>query len=95
MSRGERPELEGELPWTEVDKWNEVFASHAKGKRHHEILAELNHALDSFKEAAAKLPEERFEPGKTAVKMFDAAGIEHFREHAEMVRVWRGRTGAT
>jgi hypothetical protein len=95
MSRGERPELEGELPWSEVDKWNEVFASHAKGKRHHEILGELNHAMDSFKQAAAKLPEERFEPGKTAVRMFDVAGIGHFREHAEMVRAWRGRSEST
>jgi hypothetical protein len=95
MSRSERPELEAELPWTEVDKWNEVFASHAKGKRHHQILDELNRALESFKKAAAKLPEERFEPGKTAVKMFDAAGIEHFREHAEMVREWRRRSAAT
>jgi hypothetical protein len=93
MSRGERPELETEVPWAEVDKWNDVFASHAKGKRHHQILYELNHALDSFKQAAAKLPEERFAPRKT--KMFDATGIEHFREHAGMVRAWRGRSGAT
>jgi len=95
MSRGERPEREGELPWTEVDTWNEVFASHAKGKRRHQILEELNHALDSFKQSAAKLPEERFEAGKTAEKMFDVAGISHFREHAEMIRTWREREGAS
>jgi hypothetical protein len=93
MSRGERPQPEGELPWTEVDKWNEVFARHAKGKRHQQILDELDHALDSFRQSAAKLPEERFEPGKTAVRMFDLAGIAHFREHVAVIRAWRGGRG--
>jgi hypothetical protein len=93
MSRGERPHPEGELPWTEVDKWNEVFANHAKGKRHRQILDELNHALASFERSAAKLPEERFEPGKTAVRMFDAAGAPHLREHAAVIRAWRGGRG--
>jgi hypothetical protein len=94
MARGERPTQEEETPWTEVDKWNDVFADHAQGKRKDQVLAELQHAVDSFKEAAAKLPEERFGEGKTANQMFDLAGISHFREHAEMIREWRAGQGS-
>jgi hypothetical protein len=55
------------------------------------VLDEMEHALRAFKEAAAKLPEERFGEGKTASRMFDLVGISHFRESAEMVRRWRRR----
>ena len=94
MSRNERPQTEHELSWTEVDKWNKVFASHARGKRSQQILDELDHAVGSFKRSAIKLPEERFEEGKTADRMFDLAGISHFREHIVMVSTWRAREDA-
>lgn len=88
MGRGERPTPEG-VDWTDVQHWNDTFARHAMGKRRHEVLFELEQALQTFKEAGAKLPEERFGEGKTASRMFDLAGISHLRESAAMVRRWR------
>ena len=94
MARGERPTPEG-VDWTEVDHWNETFAEHAKGKQKNEVLDELEHAMASFIEAANKLPDDRFGEGSTAAKMFDAAGISHFRESASVIRRWRETSGAS
>lgn len=88
MARGERPTPEG-VDWTKVDEWNETFANHVMGKRKEQVLDELEHSVNAFKEAAAKVPDDRFGEGKTANRMFDLAGIAHFREHAEMIRAWR------
>lgn len=68
--------------------------------REGQILHEFDQALLSFKEAATRLPEDRFADGKTAAKMFDLAGIEHFKEHADVIRAWRagqwrGQAGAS
>ncbi|MDO8586958.1 MAG: hypothetical protein Q7T82_07945 [Armatimonadota bacterium] len=90
MARDEEPNTH-EIPWTEVDRWNEIFADRAQGKRKGEVLHELDQALLSFKEAAALLPEARFADGKTAAKMVDLAGVAHFKEHADMIRAWRAR----
>lgn len=90
MARGEKPTEDG-VDWNNTQYWNDLFAERAKGKQKQGILDELSHALDSFKAAAEKLPEERFEEGKTVDKMFDGAGIGHFKESAEMVQEWRGQ----
>lgn len=92
MSRGERPVPEGE-DWSDPQPYNEIFAEHAKGKLRDEVLAELEAAVRAFKEAAGQLPDERFAEGKTATRMFDLAGISHFKEHTEMIRAWREREG--
>lgn len=94
MSRGERPSPPG-VDWTDVQHWNDIFAEHAMGKHKHEILNELEHALDAFREAAARVPDDRFGEGKTANKMSDRAGISHFREHTAMIRAWRSGQRAT
>jgi hypothetical protein len=88
MARDEKPNTH-EIPWTDVDRWNDIFADRAQGKRKGEVLHELDQALLSFKEAAALLPESRFADGKTVTKMFDLAGVAHFNEHADMIRAWR------
>jgi len=88
MSRGEKP-APGGVDWTDVQHWNDIFAHHAMGKRQAEVLKELEHALHAFEEAAARLSDDRFGEGKTANKMFDLAGISHFKEHAAMIRAWR------
>jgi hypothetical protein len=49
--------------------------------------------MDSFKKAAMLLLEDRYGEGKTASRIFDGAGILHFKEHAEMIRDWRSREG--
>lgn len=87
MSRGEKPS--GAHDWSDVNAWNETFAEHAKGKRRHEVMHELEHALAAFKKAALLLPEDRYGEGSTASRFFDAAGIAHFKEHAQMIRKWR------
>jgi hypothetical protein len=89
MARGEKPSSH-DLAWTEVDRWNDVFADHAQGKRKPEIIHELDQAFASFKQAAAKLPDDRFGEGKTVSRFFDLGGISHFREHTEMIRAWSG-----
>jgi hypothetical protein len=88
MSRGERPTADGN-DLSDIDGMNAAFAEKARGKRSEEVRFELEQALKSFKTSAGKLPDERFGEGKTANKMFDAAGAPHFREHAEMIRNWR------
>jgi hypothetical protein len=92
MSRGEKPQPEG-VDWSDTDRWNATFASHAKGKKHAQILDELERGMESFKKAAMMLPEDRYGEGKTANRLFDGAGIEHFAEHAAVIRLWRGREG--
>jgi hypothetical protein len=92
MSRGEKPQPEG-VDWSDSDRWNATFASHAKGKKHAQILEELEHGMESFKEAAMMVPEDRYGEGKTANRLFDGAGIVHFAEHAAVIRLWRGREG--
>jgi hypothetical protein len=39
------------------------------------------------------VPEDRYGEGKTANKLFAGAGIEHFQEHADVIREWRSREG--
>ena len=92
MSRGEKPQPEG-VDWSDSDRWNATFASHAKGKKHAQILEELEHGMESFKKAAMMVSEDRYGEGKTANRLFDGAGIVHFAEHAAVIRLWRGREG--
>jgi hypothetical protein len=92
MSRGEKPAPEGE-DWTVPDSYNSTFAEHSKGKRHDQIIHELEHGMVAFKESAMLVPEDRYGEGKTANRIFDGAGISHFKEHADMIREWRSREG--
>jgi hypothetical protein len=92
MSRGEKPQPEG-VDWSDGDAWNATFADHAMGKKHAQILHELESGLDAFKKAAMLVPEDRYGEGKSANRMFDGAGILHFKEHADVIREWRAREG--
>jgi hypothetical protein len=92
MSRGEKPQPEG-VDWSDGDAWNATFADHAMGKKHAQILHELESGLDAFKKAAVLVPEDRYGEGKSANRMFDGAGILHFKEHADVIREWRAREG--
>lgn len=94
MSRGERPQAEGDMNWTsEGDAWNAKFAEHTKGKKQEQVLHELESGMESFKKAALRVPEDRYGEGKTTNRIFDGAGIIHFKEHADMIREWRSREG--
>jgi hypothetical protein len=87
MYRGERTTPEG-VDWSDVEGWNRSFAEAAAGKGKGEMLRELDEAVEGFKEAGRKLPEERFQRGKTAWTIFQNAGISHLREHMEEIRTW-------
>jgi len=92
MSRGEKPQPEGE-DWSVPDPFNATFADHVMGKKHPQVLHELESGMNAFKEAAMKVPEDRYGEGKTASRIFDGAGISHFKEHADVIREWRSREG--
>jgi len=92
MARGEKPDLNG-IEWTESEELNATFAQHARGKRHEQTLHELEHAIESFRKSALKLPDERFEEGRTTPRLFEVGCIEHFKEHAGVIREWRTREG--
>jgi CBS domain-containing protein len=88
LARGEKAVPEGEN-WSDTDPANDTFADHAKGKTKDQVLHELDAAVQSFKDAAGRVPDHRFGEGKTANQIFDGAGIEHFAEHTKMIRSWR------
>jgi len=92
MARGEKPEHSTPFS-TETDQLNATFALQASAKTHEQILHDLEYSVQSFKDSALKLPDERFEAGRTAPRLFEIGAIEHFREHADMIREWRKREG--
>jgi hypothetical protein len=90
ISRGERATPEG-VDWSDVEGWNRSFAEAAAHKEKEEVLRELDEAVEGFKQAGEKLPEERFQEGKTVWRLFQNAGISHFREHREGIAEWLQR----
>jgi hypothetical protein len=57
------------------------------------VLLELDKTHEYFLRAAAGVPGERFQPGKTAWKIVDQNTAHHYREHAEQIRDWRTSKG--
>ena len=92
MARGERPIPPG-VSYEDVDAWNARFAAAAHGKRVTDVLLEFDESHEAFITAAAAVPEERFEPGKTAYKIVDMNSAHHYREHREQIRAWRDAKG--
>jgi hypothetical protein len=56
-------------------------------------LLEMDETHESFMKAAAAVPAERVQPGKTAWKIVDGNSAHHYREHGEQVRAWRAARG--
>jgi hypothetical protein len=92
LSRGERPIREG-VSYDDVDAWNARFASARRDTPVADVLLELDKTHEYFLRAAAGVPGERFQPGKTAWKIVDQNTAHHYREHAEQVRDWRTSKG--
>jgi hypothetical protein len=63
MARGEKPDLNG-VEWTESDELNAQFAQRAHGKGQDEVIGELYHAIEAFKTAALRLPDEASRKGE-------------------------------
>jgi len=43
--------------------------------------------------AAASVPAERFQPGKTAWRIVDGNSAHHYKEHGDQIRAWRAAKG--
>ena len=92
LSRGERPIREG-VSYDDVDAWNARFAAARRNTAVADVLLELDKTHEYFLRAAAAVPAERFQPGKTAWKIVDQNTAHHYREHAEQIRAWRTSQG--
>ncbi|MBI4609500.1 MAG: ClbS/DfsB family four-helix bundle protein [Candidatus Rokubacteria bacterium] len=92
LARGEKPFSEG-TNYNDVDSWNARFAAAKKNATGSELLGELDASHDSFMAQAAKVPEERFVPGKTAHRIVDLNSAHHYKEHGDQIRAWRQDKG--
>ncbi len=92
MARGERPIPPG-VSYEDVDAWNARFAAAARDKRVTDVLLEFDESHLDFITAAAAVPEERFEPGKTAYKITDLNSAHHYKAHGDEIRAWRKSAG--
>ncbi len=88
MARGEKPIPEG-VSYEDVEAWNARFAAARKTTSMSEILRELDASHAYFMAQAAKVPEERFVPGKTAHRLVDLNSAHHYKEHGDQIRGWR------
>jgi hypothetical protein len=92
LARGERPIPAG-VSYDDVDAWNARFAASRRDTPVADVLLELDKTHEYFLRAAASVPAERFQPGKTAWKIVDQNTAHHYREHAEQIRAWRSTRG--
>ncbi|MGH7320983.1 MAG: ClbS/DfsB family four-helix bundle protein [Candidatus Rokuibacteriota bacterium] len=90
LARGEKPIPEG-VSYEDEDGWNARFVAAKQGVPTAAVLREFEASHRDFVAAAARVPEERFAPGKTATKLVDLSGPHHYREHATEIRAWRAR----
>jgi len=92
LARGERPIPEG-VSYDDVDAWNARFAAHAKDREVADLLLELDRSHEDFMQAAARVPADRWPPGKTTHRIVDDNTAHHYREHADQIRAWRASRG--
>ena len=92
LARGERPLPEG-VSYDDVDAWNARFAAAAGDREITELLLELDRSHEDFMQAAARVPAERWEPGKTTYRIVDANTAHHYHEHAAEILAWRASRG--
>ncbi len=92
LARGEKP-LPGGASYQDVDAWNARFAAAARGVPAADLLLELDKSHQEFLQAADRVPEERFQPDRTAWKLVDLNSAHHYHEHAEQIRAWRRQRG--
>lgn len=90
LARGEKPLPEG-VSYEDVDAWNARFAAAARDTSVTDLLLELDRSHESFLRAADRVPEERFQPGRTAWRIVDLNSAHHYREHGDQIRAWRAR----
>ena len=92
IARGERP-FSAEVSYADVDAWNARFAGALRDRQIEDVLLDFDKSHEAFLRAAARVPDERFQPGRTAYKLVDLNSAHHYREHGEQIRAWRASRG--
>lgn len=97
MARGERPVPEG-VDYSDSDAWNAKFAVEMAPMNANTVTAIWQQTHMNFVRAAKALPDDRFGKNdegkpKTANRILEANGYEHYREHAGQINEWRQREG--
>jgi len=92
LARGECPIAEG-VSYDDVDGWNARFTEARRAMAVADLLLELDRTHEQFLRAAAAVPAERFQAGKTAWKIVDGNSAHHYREHREQILAWRAAKG--
>jgi hypothetical protein len=88
IGRGERPAPEG-VDYSDNDVWNAKFAEAKSSASPADVVSELDDSFRFYRAAAAALPEERWEQGRTVDRIVHTSGIHHYNEHGEQIREWR------
>jgi len=92
IARGERP-IPTEVSYADVEAWNARFAGALRDRQVEDVLLDFDKSHEAFLRAAAGVPDERFQPGRTAYKLVDLNSAHHYREHGEQIRAWRASRG--
>jgi|SRR5215467_10879139 len=92
LARAEKPVPSG-VSYNDVDAWNAKFATARRDTSVADVLLEFDKSHEYFMHAAAEVPTERYQQGKTAWKLVDGNTAHHYREHAEQIRAWRRSRG--
>ena len=97
MARGERPLPEG-VDYSDPDAWNAKFAAEMAPMNANTVVAIWQQTHMNFVRAAKALPDDRFGENdegkpKTANRILEGNGYEHYREHAAQINEWRQREG--
>jgi hypothetical protein len=92
LALGERPIPPG-VSYEDVDAWNAKFAAAWHDTRPADILLELDRSHEAFLRAAAAVPEDRYQPEKTAYRIVDLNSAHHYEDHGGQIREWRAARG--
>lgn len=87
ITRGERPLPEGEEYGTGEER-NPGFAAEARTKAAAAVLDDMHTAFAELLEAAARVPEKRFERGRTAQRIMETECAAHLAEHRREIEAY-------
>jgi hypothetical protein len=92
MARGEKPIATG-VSYDDVNAWNARFAAAQRQTPVTDVLLEFDRTHEYFMRVAAGVPEERYQPERTAYRIVDLNSAHHYKEHGEQIREWRDSQG--
>ena len=97
LARGERPVPEG-VDYSNSDDWNAKFAREMAPISPATVLATWQQTHMNFVRAARSVPDDRYGVGdegrpKTANRILEGNGSDHYKEHGAQIREWRQREG--